>query len=173
YLLSKLQALGFDGTLRNWIVDFLSGRSQQVVVNGAYSEACEVTSGVIQGCCIGPLLFVCYINNLPAYLGHPNNVYLFANDTKFFAPSHSPDIFLDCNLRMFSWFEKWGLKLAKDKCVLLHVGPNPPNYISAHDLAASVGVELVNVTRDLGVLVDDKLKFSHHCALIAKRRLPP
>ena len=48
-LLDKLSSLGFDNFLLKWLCDYLTGRTQQVVVNGSTSSSLPVTSGVPQG----------------------------------------------------------------------------------------------------------------------------
>ena len=53
-LLVKLQAHGITGKLLNWIKIFLSGRRQQVVINGFQSHESSVISGVPQGVGVGP-----------------------------------------------------------------------------------------------------------------------
>ena len=48
---------GIQGMLLDWVKDFLSNRSQIVILNNASSESTEVLSGVPQGSVLGPLLF--------------------------------------------------------------------------------------------------------------------
>ena len=48
----------------NWIADYLSNRRQLVYVNGAFSKPSDISSGVIQGSVLGPLLFCIYINDV-------------------------------------------------------------------------------------------------------------
>ena len=54
-LLGKLKAYGIYGNLQQWIYEYLTGRSQVVLVNGVESEAGSVLSGVPQGTVLGPL----------------------------------------------------------------------------------------------------------------------
>jgi len=64
-LCDKLSHYGINGTLLQWIKDFLSSRSQKVVLQGKYSESCAVLSVGFQGTVMAPLLFLLYINDIP------------------------------------------------------------------------------------------------------------
>ena len=78
-LLQKLGHYGVRGKTQRWIRGFLSGRTQEVVVEGQHSGRVPVTSGVPQGSVLGPCLFLHYINDLPEGIG--STVRLFADDT--------------------------------------------------------------------------------------------
>ena len=43
-----------------WLENFLSGRTQQVILDGCHSDILPVTSGVPQGTILASLLFVVY-----------------------------------------------------------------------------------------------------------------
>ena len=53
----KLQAFSIKGNILNWIMAYLSGRSQIVTVNGEKSKSSQVISGIPQGTVLGP----CYL----------------------------------------------------------------------------------------------------------------
>ena len=57
--------IGIRGTTLQWFNSFLSGRTQRVHINGAYSETQSVLYGVPQGSVLGPTLFSIYTRGLP------------------------------------------------------------------------------------------------------------
>ena len=77
-LLQKLHHYGIRGHLHQWVSDFLTGRTQNVVIEGVTSESAPVVSGVPQGSVLGPLLFLLFINDLPDNL--TSQTRLFADD---------------------------------------------------------------------------------------------
>ena len=79
-LVIKLQSYGVEGKVLQWIQSFLSDRRQKVYVSRAGSSWSYVTSGVPQGSVLGPVLFVCYINDMPEVV--KSMIYLYADDAK-------------------------------------------------------------------------------------------
>ena len=82
--LHKLDHYGIRGSTLLWIQNFLATRTQKVVVDGSFSDIAHVGFGVPQGTVLGPILFPCYINDLPSSVS--SDVRLFADDCLFYRP---------------------------------------------------------------------------------------
>jgi hypothetical protein len=61
-----------------WVKEFLLGRSQRVRVDGQLSEEVRITSGVLQGSVLCPLLVLPYVNDI--WRNIESNIRLFADD---------------------------------------------------------------------------------------------
>ena len=81
-LFIKLSAYGVQGSVLQWIRQFLSNRKQRVGVAGSFSTWAEVSSGVPQSSVLGPILFVCFIDDMPEVVR--SFIYMYADDSKIF-----------------------------------------------------------------------------------------
>ena len=57
-LLHKLKKMGITGRIGRWILNFLTGRQQKVMMRGRKSSIFLLVSRVPQGSVLGPLLFL-------------------------------------------------------------------------------------------------------------------
>ena len=121
-LLRKLHHYGIRGHLHEWVTDFLSGRTQSVVIEGVSSGSAPVVSGVSQGSVLGPLLFLLFINDLPNNLNSQTR--LFADDCIVYRTVRNQE---DCMAlqqdlhKLAEWENNWGMEFHPQKCSVLRV----------------------------------------------------
>ena len=90
-LFIKLKADGITGNLLLWIMNFLSALSQVSRIGSALSTEKNLVIGIVQGSCIGPLLFLIYINDIIECLPSDCKCTLFANDLKVYSVANVAD----------------------------------------------------------------------------------
>ena len=162
YLYHKLHHYGIRGDLLEWLKHFLSNRQQQVIVNREQSDPADVTSGVPQGTVLAPLLFLCFINDLPDYIA--SSIRLYTNDVILYRTIHSEE---DCHHlqqdlnTLEEWATKWHMLFNIQKCEFLRI-TNKTNFV--HFLYALHNEAMREVThaKYLGVTIDSKLSWSKH-----------
>ena len=73
---------------------------------------------------------------------------------------------------LVDWADKWQLRFNADKCKVIHIGRNNPkqdNTMRLHYSQDRAKLETSQCEKDLGVMVDNELKFSRHVeAQVAK-----
>ena len=174
-LLKKLNFYGVDSISLKWFQSYLTDRKQRTYVNGSLSDYGSTVCGVSQGSIVGPLLFLIYINDLPAS-GLSSIPRLYADDTCLILTSHDPtdlQITLNNDLnKVQSWLEanKLSLNVKKTKYSIIatqykvaHLDHQPDVRINGHS------VDRVRTHRYLGVEIDDTLTWHSQIDQIVKK----
>ncbi len=163
-LLQKLHGYQITGKVHKWVMQFLTGRHQRVIVNGIPSEEELVVSGVPQGSVLGPILFLVFINDLPETVDV--SVRIFADDTKIFnkISNRNDQEKLQANLwKLEEWAKTWEMRFHPEKCKILHIGKDEEAYDYKMTANGSpIELERISEEKDLGVLVDNTLSFEQH-----------
>ncbi len=79
-LINKLNLLGLNNCLCNWILDFLTGRPQSVHVGHNTSSTTTLSTGAPQGCVLNLLLFTLLTHDCTAKFSS-NHIIKFVDDT--------------------------------------------------------------------------------------------
>ena len=168
-LLHKIRYYGIGGKTNSWINAFLSGRNQQVVVNGQSSQTAAVISGVPQGTVLGPMLFLLYINDIA------DNVDLqmrpFADDSIVYREICSPEdhrtLEQDLN-KLHTWARVWQMDFNITKCAIVSVTTKKKPFI--HDYLMD-GQQIPRCENQdyLGVTINHKLSWKPHITKIKNK----
>ena len=173
-LLEKLENIGFNNHILRWITDYLTSRSQTVVVNGESSQSAPVLSGVPQGSVLGPLLFLIYINDLTDInIEDGAKITLYADDVLLFRIINSPEDFVALQEdidKIGSWSCANFLTLNRTKCKYIIVSrktnlstPSSPLLLEGHPL------DQVEMFQYLGVLLSHDLTWGEHVQSTCKK----
>ena len=135
-----------------------------VVVEGEKSRSVHVGSGVPQGTVLGPLLFLCHINDLSERV--TSQIRLFVDDCLLYRPINSPTdhqtLQQDLN-NLQIWADDWGMKFNAKKCYLLST--KSKHFYTIND-------QILKQVQDnpyLGITFSEDLKWKTHINNTSKK----
>ena len=170
-LLLKADYYGIRNKTNIWLRSFLTGRSQQVVINGSASSRSPVVSGVPQGTVLGPILFLMFINDLPT--NTTSGIKLFADDCVLYRPinSVSDHFALQRDLdQLEKWAYTWQMKFAPTKCSVMSVTlKNSPSEFSYSLCDAQLDAACYH--KYLGVYITRTLSWQLRCGEAKKKAI--
>ena len=143
--------------LHLWLNSVLDNRKQFCRVDGTSFDVRGINCGVPQGSCLGPLLFLIYINDL-SFLLQKSHVSMYADDTAISLSSKSiDDLQIDLNvdlLKLQDWLyaNKLSLNVVKTQSFVIGSGPNLHKIESQPDAPPSFSkgdqdIEMITILR--------------------------
>ena len=121
-LCNKLQAMGVPNI--KWFQSYLTGRKQLVNVNGTESNLADIRCGVPQGSILGPLLFLCYVNDMSISINTDCKLLLYADDSTIMFSHKNPEFISEKLGKELETCSEWlidnklSLHLGKTECIL-------------------------------------------------------
>ena len=177
-LCKKLEHYGIQQKALSWFQSYLYNRRQFCRVGGVDSSTVKIEVSVPQGSCLGPLLFLIYVNDLPKAV-NCSTVSMYADDTSLCLKSK--DIFqlnraMNRDLEdLDSWLKgnKLSLNIVKIQSMLIATKPRHKalNNTAENFKLEILGSELDVVTKTgyLGVQVDNSLDWNEHIKVISSK----
>ena len=170
-LLARLRVAGVSGSLLKWFSSYFSGRTQSTLVGGYKSPVLSITSGVMQGSVLGPVLFLLYINSIFASICH-GEAFLFADDVKIIYALDKNSIteglqHINRDLAdLLDWSASSHLQFSTEKCFYMQFRCEvPENSI----LLYNNPLRLQKDTKDLGLRYSCTFNFSAQGAYLVAR----
>jgi hypothetical protein len=193
-LLKKLTKLGVSDAALTWFASYLSNRTQKVDINGTTSDSTLLDElSVFQGTSLGPILFLCFINDLP--LATDLFSVLYADDTTGLDSDSDLQTLLtrvsmELN-KLANWFRsnRMALNVSKTKYMIFHVpnkrimnnpqliyDGNAPDSDHNPDLVSSI--ERIHNNHEnpshrsfklLGIYLDENLNFNSNTTALSNK----
>lgn len=174
-LLKRLQRIGFSDTVLRWFSNYLSDRTQCIVIDNYTSTSLEVTMGVPQGSVLGPILFSLYLNDLGRDL-KAAKVHLYADDTILYTTASSVNAAFTQLQSAFNHVQTFLIELKlvlnakKTKTMSFTQSRSSPNInVSTLD---GTEIEGVSSYKYLGIWLDDKMSLGVHIESLCKKLRP-
>ena len=161
-LLVKLRHYGITGNIYKWVSNFLTSRTQKVVLEGETSGLVDVISGVPQGTVLGPLLFLLYVNDISSHVS--SKMRLFADDGLLYREIKSP---VDAALlqndldSLCRWESEWEMKFNQDKCFVMHMTTKKAPITFSYNIN-NKSLQTTTSNPYLGVILSSDCSWSHH-----------
>jgi Reverse transcriptase (RNA-dependent DNA polymerase) len=168
-ILSKvLDSQGIRGKALNLIENYLSDREQIVKVGDQKSTKRKITTGVVQGSCLGPLLYLLFFNAIGS-LKLKGKLFLFADDAALVNIHDSTD---EEALRTMSADMKTILEFLSSRRIIINqsktnfmfFGTKNERKRFPHQLQITKNISIQRATsaRYLGLIIDEELKWKQH-----------
>ena len=170
-MLEKLSLYGIRGNALAWFKSYLSNRRLRVKCRTVGSTAIHTSDeynvkyGTPQGSCLGPLIFLIFVNDLHLHL-HEAECVQFADDTTLLF-KHKNIRYLQFCIeselkRIQDWFYANKLTLNVSKCSYLLFNANTKQCSTSNITLNDIDIPQVRFAKLLGTWIDDKLSWDTH-----------
>ena len=161
-LLEKLRKIRLEENSLRWFDSYLN-RVQVVRHNGMISKQCKFRYGIPQGSCLGPTLFIFYINELFKYIRNVK-VVMFVDDCVLYKSGQYWDPIHDVLQQALNVYVEWGedhnlrLNVSKTKAMCIS-NTYKLNEVERHAPfnAGNSNILFVNKFCYLGCILDNEL----------------
>ena len=160
-MLNKLHKYGVRGITLDWFRRYLLNKKQYVKIGDGEPQPLNIICGIPQGCTLGPLLFLLYINDLPNS-STKLSFRLFADDANIFYTSknfNEIETIMNTesqNIHNYCSANKLSLNMKKTHFMLIR--SSRKSIISNMKI---LNIEQKNCIKYLGIYLDQHLIWKH------------
>lgn len=171
-LLKKLSDYNFSSSSLKMIESYLSDRQQRVKLNSdSISQLTFITSGVPQGGILSATLFSLYINDLPENVS--GKIVMYADDTQILVKAPNRNV-TECVNKMDKSLSELSTWAKSNKIVINPLKSQALIFNDEKDASPPITLDglvinYVNSARNLGLFIDNKLKWNEHITQISRK----
>ena len=172
---------GVTGNALKWLTSYLSERKQTILIKDHESEVFNLQSGVPQGSCLGPVLFILYVAGLFKVIDkHLPNAHTYADDTQIYH-SFRPDTSLsqdaalksieNCVADIRAWMLSNRLLINDSKTEFIIIGSKQQlSKININEIRVGEStIEPVEVVQSLGMWFDSHMSMDIHIGKVCSK----
>ena len=175
HLIQKLQKLGLGKLSLDWCKSYLQGRTQRTKFKNYTSTVEEVTSGVPQGSILGPIFFICFINDMPQDFKNCKLV-SYADDTQILVSAKNSQQIKSMLEYLIHEAQKWYKRnsllnnASKTEVMLIGRRKNKEQFeINVTEEGIHKKIKLKKAVKVLGVYLDEELNWNRQVNEVNKK----
>ena len=172
-MLEKLYKLGLGRNTTSWISSYLTNRKQVIKFRHFTSGEEIILSGVPQGSILGPLLFLCFTNDLFNEFQEDCKIIAYADDTQIVVTArkmeHLKRKVEEVITAAQRWYKNNSMKNNIGKTEVLVFNTNQNITINVVDDGKPVKIKSKGHIKVLGVILDSNLNWSHQVNAVKKK----
>ena len=177
-LLHKLSELGLAEESLKWIDSYLSNRKQRTKFKQIISDEETVMSGIPQGSIIGPVLFICFTNDLQEVFKNECSIISYADDTQLIVEAKNINQLKQKIEKVIglaqNWYENNSMKnnIGKTEIMVMTKGNKQENLnINVMDEGTQVNIQSVSEMKILGIFIDSRLNWMKHTNIVKRNAI--
>lgn len=173
-LLNVLETFGIRGVVNELIRSFLSNRTQAVKIGDAVSTPLPIKTGVVQGSCLGPLLFLMFINAI-GLIKTRGQLYLFADDAALVnihdRSDNIQELIREDMQPILAFFaaRKMSLNASKTKFMIVRSRRQNVFIPPTIQLTESITIESASSFKYLGLTIHENLTWNDHLSCVERK----
>ena len=177
-LLNKLSKMGLGESSILWIKSYLTNRYQVTKFKEFTSSEQLITAGVPQGSIIGPLLFLCFTNDLYQAFDSSCSIVSYADDTQIIVNTNNQNqlktLIKNTIIKAQKWYSENSMQNNIDKTEILMI--NPKNKLNKtkftiKDNGKKIKLKPASSIKVLGIYIDENLNWSKQINCVKRNAL--
>lgn len=176
-LLEVLHKYGVRGNTLKLFTNYLEERFQVVKIGSSRSSKAPIKAGVVQGSCLGPLLYLIFINAIGS-LKLMGKLFLFADDAVLINLHESRESMVESikidMTTVLEFFKQRHMILNSLKTNYMVFTSSYSQLEFDHEIKISdqVTIQRVKMTKYLGLFIDENLRWQEHIGNLEKKLAP-